>query len=83
MTIRERCHNSPPKVRVSNPCLRLEIENIALDEAERYYGKDALVPPAWAKWLADAIPEPIQALGSGDMMSYLRDSVLRSNFDRR
>jgi hypothetical protein len=34
----------------------------------------------WAKWLAGAIPEPMQALGSGDIMRYLKDSVLDSHF---
>lgn len=63
----------------SSLCRRPKINNTALGEAGRYYGKDAPVPPAWAKWLAGAIPEKMQALGSGDIMRYLKDSVLTSH----
>lgn len=77
-TIREHCHHSPPRVRVFLFFVS-RLKTLPLGEVERYYGKDAPVPPPWAEWLTRAIPEPMQALGSGDIMSYLKPLVLCSH----
>ena len=48
----------------------------ARPEPERLYGKDAICPPAWHKWLMESgLPDMLKPGGTEDVLELLPDTV--------